>query len=236
MILSKYLKYSAIGLIGIIVVGEIYHHFALKLKAKLNLHNDDDELFEVICTQRVIDYNTRLTRKMTFQGDRVQHVTEILEQLVLSATKSIHLAMYIFTSTPLAQALVQAHKKNVQVFVIVDHSMKDSSSTKINLLHAAGIKVRIHKAGTLHHKFCLIDVPYDEKKKRLVIDRASTKSKPAFSVIRIPKSGIAITGSLNWTREALMSNRENFTVSTNERASEVLAQEFFDIWSAADAI
>jgi phosphatidylserine/phosphatidylglycerophosphate/cardiolipin synthase-like enzyme len=231
MNLSKFLKFTTIGLAGAIVFGEVYHHFALTLRKKFQIDDDDDdEVFEIVCTRQPTDYNSILTRKMLLSNETIQHPMEIIKNIILSAKKSIHIAMYIFTSPTLAEALKEVHKKGVKVFVIVDHSMKMSSNDNIQRFHDAGITLKLFTASTMHHKFCLVDVPYIEKMMKLA-PPPPTKFR-STGTFNIPDTGVAIAGSLNWTREGLMSNRENFFVFTNKKACERLSIEFFDIWNS----
>lgn len=229
MLLSKYLKYASIGAIGIIVVGEIYHYCAVKLKENLKLDYGEEQLTEIVFT-RQLDYNSPLTRKITFQREPVQHATEVLENLILrSAKKSIWVAMYIFTSEPLSQALSHVKSRGIEVKVIIDKSMEHSSGSKIAQMQYAGIEVKIRDVNTLHLKLCLIDVPHDA----ILSTQASSKSSFRFSIIRIPKSGLIITGSLNWTREALLSNEENFIVTTNKSICNSSAGVFNELWKTS---
>lgn len=236
MVLWTYLKYAVSGLAGIIIVGEVYHYFALKIKEKSRLYIDDEleEINEIVFTQQPIDRQTRLTRKIQFKREPFQHVIELVENMIRSATKSIHIAMYIFTSEPIAGALTEAYERGVEIFVIVDHSMELAARSQVLTLIRAGIVVRIAENSTMHHKICLIDVPYDENKKKLVT--TSTTLRLPFASIRYPKNGVVITGSLNWTRDALMSNRENFIVTSNESVCQCSAAEFFDLWSTSRSV
>lgn len=228
-------KYAVSSLAGIIVIGEIYHFIAVKIKEKSRLYDDEvEEVNEIIFTQQPIDKQTRLTRHIQFKRELLQYPMEVVENMIQSATRSIHIAMYIFTSDPLSEALINAHKRGVEVFVIVDHSMEKSSSTQIPKLVQAGIIVRIAHVSTMHHKMCLIDVPYDENKKKLVTPKSTPSLR--FAAIRYPKNGVAITGSLNWTRDALLTNRENFIVTSNEIICKCCAVEFFELWNSSRSV
>lgn len=235
MPLWTYFKYAVSGLAGIIVIGEIYHYLALKIKEKSGLYDDDEEeINEIVFTQQPVDMQTRLTKAIRFQREPSQYSIELIENLIQSARRSIHIAMYIFTSEPISQALAVAHARGVEVLVVVDHSMETASRSQIPRLQGAGITIRISHDSTMHHKLCLIDVPYDENKKKLVAPQ-STPSL-ALAPIRYPKNGVAITGSLNWTRDALLSNRENFLVTSNENVCECSAVEFFDLWNTSRSV
>lgn len=226
MSLSTYLKYGSVGMLGIIVLGELYHFMAIKIRDKLRDADEEDELTEIVFCREVTNYKSRLTRGITFNREPMQHATEILENLISSANCSIYLAMYIFTSDPLATALIEAHNRGVKISIIVDHSMETASSTKIRSLHNHGVSVRVCDSSTLHHKLCLIDVfPKPVKVKR-----------KSFSTVHIPQSGITITGSLNWTREALLSNEENFLVTSNKSVCQASLSAFMKLWAKSRTI
>jgi cardiolipin hydrolase len=139
--------------------------------------------------------------------------------------------MYIFTSKILADALKSVYEKGVKIYVIVDHSMEAASGTQIQNLKEKGIAVKICYSNTLHHKFCLIDVPYNNN---VFATEGSSETvmncddKPCQ--VNIPKNGILINGSLNWTREALTSNYENFIVTSNRKVINEYYDEFVERW------
>jgi len=55
----------------------------------------------------------------------------ILEE-INKATTSIHMQAYSFTSKPIADALIRAHKRAVIVVVIADKSQRKEKYTQIN--------------------------------------------------------------------------------------------------------
>lgn len=225
MVLSKYLAYTAIGIVGFVIGAELYHQAAIALKERLQL---DDEIDEIIFTRDPLNYNLRLTRNIKFTREKTLHVMETLENIILSARKSIHVAMYIFTSDPMATALIKAHKRGVQVFVIVDHSMQNASSSKTTRLIEAGVPVRIFRDKTLHHKICLIDVAHKGNK-------TPQSSNVNVRTVPIPRNGVVISGSLNWTREALISNEENVSVNSKNSNCQRAAKKFFEIWNSSES-
>lgn len=234
MVLSKYLLYSAGSIVGAIVFGEIYHHCALKLKEKL-LPNE--EFIDIFYTRRILEEKSPLTQNIAFIRDNVERSGEVIQNIIQSATKTIHLAMYIFTSRSLVQELVNARGRGVEVFVIIDKSMQDSSCKTIQQLLQNEITVKIldpKRVCTMHLKLCLIDVPFDIQKKKLVPPK--TTSSPSGTIFIPPKTGLTVTGSLNWTMEGLTCNAENFVVTSSERVCHKSATQFFDLWNKAERI
>lgn len=232
MTLSKYIKNTSIGIVALIFGFEFYNHCSVWLKKKLQVDEDLSTLGDinmVVYTRSEENYkNRRLTRNISFVREPVEHATEVIVNLIMSAQDSIYVAMYIFTSDPLARALMSARNKGIDVKCVVDASMETASCSKVRLLHKAGIPVKIHDAKTLHLKLCVIDVPYGKKKKSVREQNSKTFMEGSCP---IPGNGIVITGSLNWTREALMSNEENFIVSSNADMCQSSAKKFHEIWN-----
>ena len=125
-----------------------------------------------------------------------------------SAKTQIDLAAYSFTSKEVAQALVQAAQRGVQVRVVADK--KDNEGSKysaVTTMQQNQIPVRLdgHYA-IMHNKF-------------MVIDSATTE-----------------TGSFNFTSSADKRNAENALVIWNEpQLAGVYEQEFERLWQESSA-
>lgn len=84
--------------------------------------------------------------------------TELVVKVINSAKKSIRLAAYSFTSKPIAEALVSAHKRGVDVQVVVDKSQKSEKYTSATFLANMGIPVRVDSMHAIqHNKFIVVD-------------------------------------------------------------------------------
>ena len=72
------------------------------------------------------------------------------------ANQSIHVLMFIFSLDSIADALISAHKRGVQVKVVFD---KSQSYSQYGVLKAAGIEVRndTNWEGIMHDKVAIID-------------------------------------------------------------------------------
>ncbi len=135
----------------------------------------------------------------------------ILAQLD-GARKSIHVAMYAFTSRYLAQALVRARERGVDVKVVLDRSFQEESEySKGDYLKRKGIPVKLVTPvetkglrvikGLMHHKFAVID------------------------------ERVVITGSYNWTATAEKVNYENLLVFVNSPGlARAYEEEFQRLW------
>lgn len=109
--------------------------------------------------------------------------TEAIVRSLAEAKKSIHVQAYSFTSAPIAQALVAAHRRGVETHVILDSSQKSEKYTEADFLVRAGVDTYMDAAhGIAHNKLMIID------------------------------EETVITGSFNFTKSAEFSNAENVLI------------------------
>ena len=88
-----------------------------------------------------------------------------------------------FTSKPIAQAVVDAHKRGVKVEVVLDKSQRTEKYTEADFIAHAGVPTRIDAQHEIaHNKIIIID---DET---------------------------VVTGSFNFTRAAQQHNAENLLI------------------------
>ena len=84
--------------------------------------------------------------------------TEAIVKNLNQAEKSVLVQAYSFTSQPIAEALVDAHKRGVKVKVLLDKSQRRGRGSKLDLLVDAGIPVGIdNKHSIAHNKVMIID-------------------------------------------------------------------------------
>ena len=109
--------------------------------------------------------------------------TEAIVENLNQAERYVLVQAYSFTSKPIADALVSAHKRGVKVKVLLDKSQRNGKGSKLAQLVEAGIPVSIDtKHSIAHNKVMIID-------------------------------GITvITGSFNFTTAAEDKNAENLLV------------------------
>lgn len=111
---------------------------------------------------------------------------ELVLKAINSARSSIYVLAYSFTSKPIASALVNAHKRGVDVQVVVDKSQKTEKYTSATFLANMGIPVRVDSMHAIAHN------------KILIIDQKHVE-----------------TGSFNFTTAAAKKNAENALVIWN---------------------
>lgn len=113
------------------------------------------------------------------------------------ARREVLVQAYSFTSAPIAKALVEAHKRGVKVFILLDKSQRTERYSSLTFFTNAGMDVKIDDAHAIAHN------------KVMVIDGGET----------------IITGSFNFTKAAEERNAENLLVihSNKELANRYIA-------------
>ena len=109
--------------------------------------------------------------------------TEAIVKNLQSATNTVLVQAYSFTSAPIAEALVDAHKRGVKVTVILDKSQRTERYSEADFLLHADIPTFIDaKHAIAHNKIMVID------------------------------GHKVLTGSFNFTKAAESENAENLLV------------------------
>ncbi|NXJ80928.1 PLD6 hydrolase, partial [Trogon melanurus] len=127
-------------------------------------------------------------------------LSRLLRRL-LSARRSLELCLFAFSSPQLGRAVRLLHRRGVRVRVVTDAQYMGLRGSQIGLLRLAGIQVRHDQEnGFMHHKFAIVD------------------------------GRTLITGSLNWTTDAIQNNRENVLVAEDAEYVKPFLDEFERIW------
>jgi hypothetical protein len=100
-----------------------------------------------------------------------------------AAQSSVLVQAYSFTSAPIAQALVAAHQRGLDVRVLLDKSQRSEKYTSADFLARAGVPTAIDAQHAIAHN------------KIMIIDGA-----------------VVVTGSFNFTKSAEQSNAENLLI------------------------
>lgn len=149
-------------------------------------------------------------RKFTVPGQELElsffpdekEGAEQLKQMIRSAKKTVRIAMYTWTRMDLAEEVVAAKERGVDVQVALDRGASLGSSRKIyDFLQKNAINVTRSKGKALfHHKFLCVD------------------------------DAVLVFGSANWTKAAFKTNDDCFAVIkplTEEQVKKVQA-----VWQA----
>jgi phosphatidylserine/phosphatidylglycerophosphate/cardiolipin synthase-like enzyme len=84
--------------------------------------------------------------------------TEAVVAALGQATNTVLVQAYSFSSAPIAQALVAAHRRGVKVAVILDHSQRTEKYSEADFLAHSGIPTLIDAAHPIaHNKIMIID-------------------------------------------------------------------------------
>jgi phosphatidylserine/phosphatidylglycerophosphate/cardiolipin synthase-like enzyme len=120
------------------------------------------------------------------------------------ANVSIHALIYSFTLNNVRDALIRAKDRGVDVKLVMEKENVNASGSEYQSLKSAGIDIRFDNyASLLHDKFAVID------------------------------GHIIITGSMNWTVAATVSNFENIVVIDSAQWAEAFEQQFQHVYAAS---
>lgn len=79
---------------------------------------------------------------------------KLVERTIRKAEKTIDVAAYYFTSQKIADALIEAHKRGVEVRVLLDKGQGKRQYRAVKTLHDAGISIRINRRyAIMHNKY-----------------------------------------------------------------------------------
>ena len=115
--------------------------------------------------------------------------------------RTIDICVFTITCNDIANEILALHKQGKKVRVITDTQQKNNKGSDIQQFRNAGIPVKEdHTDSHMHHKFAVID------------------------------NTIVMTGSFNWTRAAVLYNRENVVVTDVKPVVQAFRQEFQSMW------
>lgn len=90
----------------------------------------------------------------------------------------------------------------------------------------------------MHHKFCIVDGPKAIKRKNMLkahaekLNSQALFAKPNLKYQPKPKPirGFVMSGSLNWSTQAMISNHESVIVTSNANIVSKFEKEFESLW------
>ena len=122
---------------------------------------------------------------------------------VQEAKSYVNLCVFALSNDLLVDALIKQHQRGVNVRVIMDDEQAERSGADIERIKAAGIQGKLDQSkANMHHKFCVVD------------------------------GVILMTGSFNWTRQAVEKNQENLIITDDTVLIQAYNAEFDKLWSA----
>jgi len=125
-----------------------------------------------------------------------------ITRLFGDARAKADVCVFTITDDRVADALIKAHARGVQLRVITDNDKAHDLGSDIERIEAAGVAVRIDRTPFhMHHKFAIFD------NKRL------------------------LNGSYNWTRGAARDNVENLIVTDDVGLVDQFSKYFERLWT-----
>ncbi|KAH8252347.1 hypothetical protein KR038_008254, partial [Drosophila bunnanda] len=138
-----------------------------------------------------------------------------LVSYINNAKVCMDIAHLVFTSKKIFEAVLDAWYRGVNIRILTDSEMLHVRGSKIRMLCSHNIPVHVSAERTLmHHKFVIID----GEQRILQVDPSACVSK---------RSGIVMTGSLNWTIQGTQNNYENVVITSNRKVNAIY-QLYFD--------
>ena len=132
--------------------------------------------------------------------------TEAIVSLITEAKKTIRVAACSFASKPIAGALMEAHKRGVDVQVVLDKSNLSAKYSSATFLANVGIPVRINsRYAIMHNKYIVVD--------------GSTLE----------------TGSFNYSAAAEDNNAENvLVIRGNQKLADTYLKNWQKLWDESE--
>jgi phosphatidylserine/phosphatidylglycerophosphate/cardiolipin synthase-like enzyme len=145
--------------------------------------------------------------------------TKKLIDLINTAQKKIHAAVYMITDKVIATALIKAKKeRGVDVQIITDRVSVDSSYGKGKFLKENGVPVHVY-GPIIGSKKNTADQPSNAHKMFNMAPLMHNK----FALF---DDKLVLTGSFNWTRSANQKNRENMIIMDEKEVLSKYQKEF----------
>ena len=142
--------------------------------------------------------NTKITPYFS-PKDKV--VTKTIIPLINNAKDYIYIPTFVLTHEKLAQALINAHNRGVDIKIIVDATNVNAKRSRISFLRNSGIKIKTENyAGKIHSKTILIDDLY------------------------------LISGSMNFSNSGENKNDENCLIIEDKRLTKYYKEFFEYLW------
>ncbi|MDJ0269344.1 MAG: phospholipase D family protein [Aigarchaeota archaeon] len=130
--------------------------------------------------------------------------SNLLIKLIDGAKESVYVMIFSFTLDGVAEALIRAAARGVDIKVVIEANNAYSKGSVYQRLRSAGVDVRLDSNPYLmHHKVAIID------------------------------GYIVVTGSMNWSFSGDRRNDENMVVIEGYEVAKLFKAEFDRVWRAA---
>ncbi|XP_052741867.1 mitochondrial cardiolipin hydrolase-like [Bicyclus anynana] len=212
---------------------------------------------EETCNDVVNIRNREINDVILFSDDVIRHTIKVppnkdvticesrelncfkLIKYIKSARETLDVCMYLITSSEIAEQLIRLGQRHVLIRIVVDSDMAFTAPSQIKKLKEYSfIQVQTNKKSILmHHKFCIVDGPKAVKRRNILkayaeklnIHPQVTKHSAQQTKIR-PSRGFVMSGSLNWSTQAMVSNHESVIVTSHPNIVNKFEKEFESLW------
>ncbi|MCZ6901854.1 MAG: phospholipase D family protein [Rickettsia endosymbiont of Ixodes persulcatus] len=184
---SRNIRNIVISLIIGITVGITIDHSILNLLVSPNVQTTHSTQDEMSIPSKIIPADSQAIVMPSSKIDTCftppSGCSKVITAIIDKASTSIYVQAYGFTDIDIANSLIAAHKRGVQVKILLDKSNLYSKYSKLSKIKSAGIDVLIDNIpGIAHNKVMIID---------------------EYTVI---------TGSFNFSKNADYKNAENVII------------------------
>ena len=122
--------------------------------------------------------------------------------------KTLDLAIFTFTRDSICQAIVEAHQRGIKIRCIGDDGNSKVRGSDVRLLASLGIpcKTDNNLRFHMHNKMAILD------------------------------NSVVITGSFNWTNQAVNKNQENILFLEDKNIANQYTQYYNELWNSFDTV
>ncbi|XP_004932898.1 mitochondrial cardiolipin hydrolase [Bombyx mori] len=250
-----FLTTAAAVIVASQVAKKIYNYFfneKAKSSPEFNI-NDSCELLTnrsreindvILFSDDVIRHTIRVppNKEITICESRELNCFKLIKY-IKSARETLDVCMYLITSNEIAEQIIRLGQKHILVRIVVDSDMAYTPPSQIKKLKEYSfIQIQTSKKSILmHHKFCIIDGPKAIKRKntlktyaeKLNVYSQCNKSARQTTKYKTVK-GFVMSGSLNWSTHAMVSNHESVIVTSHPNIVGKFEKEFESLWIEND--
>ena len=158
--------------------------------------------------QKINDYildNYYMAKPTVFEVHFFPNPSEEIHliNLISKAKTSLDIAMFTINNVKISSEIKNIFSRGVKLRILTDSECIKMPSSNVYSLAALGISVKIDDSVRyhMHHKFCVID------------------------------KSVVVTGSFNWTDQAVNHNQENLLFIENKELANKYSNEFEKLWN-----
>ena len=125
-----------------------------------------------------------------------------LVEMLRTCKKSLNIAIFSLTRDNFAKSIIEAYNRGIKVRVIADDECVKNYGSDIYQLASVGITCKTDKSAQfhMHNKYAIID------------------------------ESVIVTGSFNWTTQAINNNQENLLFYEDKEIASEYLKEFEKLW------